>query len=386
MKNQILLSAPYLGGNEKKYVLDCLQSEWVSTSGRYVSEFENTLAGYVLSSGAVACVNGTAAIHICLILAGVRAGEEVIVPTLTFIAPINTVRYLGAEPVFMDCDDYLNIHAGKLEEFFKKECSFKNNILKNRKNGKRIRVIVPVHIFGSICDMEHLMFLAKKYNLILIEDATEALGSKIISGKYAGKHAGTVGDFGTYSFNGNKIITCGGGGMVVAKSAEILKKAKYLTTQAKNDELHYVHDEIGYNYRLTALQAAMGLAQLEQLPAFIACKKKKYEQYKNAIDKIPGLSLLGIPPYCDSNSWFYSLLIDRKKYGLGRDELMQKFESQKIQTRPIWKLNHEQKPYRKNQAYRIEKAKYYFDRILNIPCSVGLTDREFGTVIDTLNH
>jgi perosamine synthetase len=384
MNEPVLLSIPYIKGNEKKYVMDCLDSEWISTAGSYVSDFEDAFASYTGTHGAVACVNGTAALHISLILAGVKPGEEVIVPALTFISPVNTVKYVFADPVFMDCDDYLNIDIAKLAAFLENECDFVDGKVINKVSGKRIRAIIPVHIFGSMCDMDALMELASKYNLAVIEDATEALGSKMSAGKFAGMHAGTIGDFGTASFNGNKIMTCGGGGMITAKDPVQLQKAKYLTTQAKNNELHYVHDEIGYNYRLPAMSAALGLAQLEQITTFVERKKRRYFEYKNAIADIPGLSLLGTPDYCDSNYWFYSLLIDEEKYGMNRDQLMAKFGEAKIQTRPIWKLNNQQKPYLKNQAYKIEKAQYYFDRILNIPCSVGLTDEEFERVREAI--
>jgi perosamine synthetase len=382
--NPIPLSYPCLRGNEKKYVLDCLESEWISTSGKTVSDFERAIASYTSSAGAVACVNGTAALHICLLLAGVLPGEEVVVPTLTFIAPINTVKYAFAEPIFMDCDEYLNMDMEKLERFLRDECDPFDCGVVNRRTGRTIRAVIPVHIFGSICDMDRLMEIAGRYRLTVIEDATESLGSTVVSGAFAGRHAGTIGDFGAYSFNGNKIITCGGGGMLTARNPDMLKRAKYLTTQAKNDELHYVHEEIGYNYRMPAIQAAMGIAQLEQLPNFVAVKQKRYDAYKSAISEIPGLSLLDIPPWCNSNCWFYSLMIDAETYGVGRDELMMRFEEKKIQTRPIWKLNHTQKPYLGNQAYQIEKAPFYFDRILNIPCSVGLTDDEFDRVLNVL--
>jgi perosamine synthetase len=174
--------------------------------------------------------------------------------------------------------------------------------------------------------------------------------------------------------------------MIVARSPELLARAKYFTTQAKDDDLHYVHDAVGYNYRLTAIQAAMGLAQLEQLPGFIETKRKRYLQYREHIERIPGLSLLGVPPYCDSNYWFYSLVIDQKVYGVGRDALLQRFEAARVQARPIWKLNHTQKPYLENQAYQIEKAPHYFDSILNIPCSVGLTDEEMERVLGVLRQ
>jgi perosamine synthetase len=387
----------------------------------------------VNAPGAVACVNGTAALHIGLLLAGVQPGEEVIVPTLTFIAPVNTVRYVNAEPVFMDCDEFLNLDVRKLQTFLETECTPADRGVINRATGRRIRAVVPVHVFGSMCEMDRLMELARKHHLAVIEDATEALGSRMkgqgksqttdygttgpqddqmqrgqraegsgqesgvkVQGtisrlpspisQYSGKHAGTIGDFGCYSFNGNKIITCGGGGMIVARSPELLARAKYFTTQAKDDDLHYVHDAVGYNYRLTAIQAAMGLAQLEQLPGFIETKRKRYLQYREHIERIPGLSLLGVPPYCDSNYWFYSLVIDQKVYGVGRDALLQRFEAARVQARPIWKLNHTQKPYLENQAYQIEKAPHYFDSILNIPCSVGLTDEEMERVLGVLRQ
>ncbi len=383
-QSPIYLSYPSLRGNEQAYVLDCLKSEWISTGGSYVSRFEAALARHVQTQSAVACVNGTAALHISLLLAGVQPGEEVIVPTLTFIAPINTVRYVNAEPVFMDCDDYLNLDVAKLESFLMNDCTPAGQGVINKKTGRRIRAVVPVHIFGSMCDMDRLMELAEKHGLVVIEDATEALGSRMNAGRFAGAFAGTIGDYGCYSFNGNKIITCGGGGMLVAKDPAKLAKAKYLTTQAKDDDLHYVHHEVGYNYRLTAIQAAMGLAQLEQLPEFIATKRKHYLRYKEEVESIPGLDILDVPGYCESNYWFYSLVIDPHEYGLGRDELLAKFEASRVQARPIWQLNHTQKPYLQNLAYRIEKAPHYFERILNLPCSVGLCEEEIERVVSVL--
>ena len=380
----IFLSYPYLHGNEQAYVLDCVKSEWISTGGAYVARFEKALAEYVGSDGAVACVNGTSALHICLLLAGVIPGEEIIVPTLTFIAPINTVRYANAEPVFMDCDDYLNMDVDKLEDFLSTQCTRSEPGVINKRTGKRIRAIIPVHVFGALCQMERLLAIAAKYGLVVIEDATEALGSRMKSGELVGKHAGVMGDYGCYSFNGNKIITCGGGGMIIARDPKKLAKAKYLTTQAKDDELHYVHHEVGYNYRLTAMQAAMGLAQLEQLPDFIEKKRKRYFEYKERIEKIPGLRLLDMPNYCECNYWLFSLVIDKEVFGMDRDQLLKRFESEKIQTRPIWMLNHMQRPYVKNQSYCIEKAPRYFDSILNIPCSVGLTDEELSRVVAVL--
>ncbi|AQQ09148.1 Putative pyridoxal phosphate-dependent aminotransferase EpsN [Sedimentisphaera cyanobacteriorum] len=380
MNDLILLSAPYFAGNEKKYVNECMESEWVSTSGRFVSELEDYLAGYVSSAGgACACVNGTSALHISLLLSGVKPGEEIIVPTLTFIAPINVVRYLHCEPVFIDCDSYMNMDPAGLASFLSEGCEQKGGRLYNKTSGRRIAAVVPVHIFGSICQMEQIMDAAAEHNLPVIEDATEALGSKITSGRYAGKYAGTIGDFGCFSFNGNKIITCGGGGMIVSEDPEMIRKSKYLTTQAKDDPLYYVHNEVGYNYRLTAVQAAIGLGQIEQIDNFIAHKKASFEKYKQAVSEIDGLRLIEIPDYCDSNYWFYSLFIE-DSYPLSRDDLIHKFKENNIQVRPIWNLNHHQKPYRSCQAYNIEKAEYFFEHIVNLPCSSNLRDEEIQRV------
>ena len=352
MSKFIPLSVPNLKGNELEYITQAVQSEWVSTGGSYITEFEQNIAKYLNTKGAVACQSGTAGLHLALMLSRVEQGDEVIVPTLTFIAAVNPVRYQGAEPIFMDCDDTLNMDMDKLEEFCEKECTLTENGLINKKTGKTIKAIVIVHVFGNMADMERLMDIATKYKLKVIEDATEALGTYYTDGEYKGRFAGTVGDFGVYSFNGNKIITTGGGGMLVARDDEMLKKAKYLSTQAKDDERYYIHDEIGYNYRMTNLQAALGVAQLEQLEDFITTKTKNYNIYKAQINEIKGLSILEFNKNTRPNYWFYSLLINKEKYGLDRDELLQKLSEQKIQTRPIWGLIHQQKPYKNNEAFR----------------------------------
>jgi len=380
----IPLSCPSLQGNELRYVEYCLKSEWISTSGQYVADFEQAVAGFVGKDSAVATVNGTAALHITLLLAGVEPGDEVIVPTLTFIAPVNAVRYVGAEPVFMDCDDFLNMDVIKLRRFCETACLWKEGALYNKVSGKRIRAIMPVHVFGAICDMQALMDVAKKYELAVIEDATEALGSVIAEGTFAGFHAGTIGDFGCYSFNGNKIISTGGGGMIVADNQDSLERARYLTTQAKDDAIRYIHHHVGYNYRLPALLAAVGVAQMEQLTGFIERKQKRYEQYREEVTTIPGLDMMRFPDYCKNNYWFYSLIVDMKKYGIGRDQLIETCSDAGVQARPVWTLSHNQKPYNHCQAYCIEKAVWYQQRILNIPCSAGLTDEQFEQVVSVL--
>lgn len=384
MSKFIPLSVPNLKGNELEYVIDAVKKEWVSTGGAYINQFEKDLAQYVGAQEAVACQSGTAGLHLSLLVSGVEYGEEVIVPTLTFIAAVNPVKYLGAEPVFMDCDDTLTMDPQKLEEFCETQCRIEGDTLIHNKTNKKIKAVVVVHIFGNMADMEKIMKIARQYKLKVIEDATEALGTYYTDGIYKGKYAGTIGDFGVYSFNGNKIITTGGGGMIVSTDVEMLRKIKYLSTQAKDDELYYIHGEIGYNYRMTNLQAALGVAQLEQLEQFIEVKRNNYELYREKMQQIDGLELLGFREDIRPNYWFYSLLIDDSVYGKNRDELLQLLNQNKIQTRPIWGLIHEQKPYMHNEVFKVEKAKIYIKEILNIPCSSNLTPEDVLIVIDSL--
>lgn len=379
----IPLSVPNLKGNELSYVTDAVKTEWVSTAGSYVSDFEMALANYVGVDSAVACQSGTAGIHVAMMLAGVGAGDLVIVPTLTFIAAVNPVRYMGADPIFMDCDESLCMDPKKLERFCEEECSFKKSVLIHNATGKTIRALVVVHVFGNMADMEAIMPIAKKFNLAVIEDATEALGTRYEKGVYAGRYTGTIGDVGVYSFNGNKIITTGGGGMIVSNYQDWLDHAKHLTTQAKSDPTNYEHDEIGYNYRLTNLQAALGLAQIEQLDTFVAIKNKNWDLYAKLLADIPNVNLLPFRQGIHSNKWFYSLLCDE---GIDRDTLIQTSSKQRIQTRPIWGLIHQQTPYRDSITYRIEEAPYYRDHIVNIPCSTNLTEGQIQRVVEVLKE
>lgn len=382
----IPLSVPNLQGNERALIKMCLDSNWVSSAGSFVARFEDAVRKYSKAKYAVACVNGTSGLFISLKVAGVQAGDEVLVPTLTFIAPVNTVKYLGAEPVFMDCDRYLNLDAGKLSEFCAQECKMTPKGLKNKKTGRIIKAVIPVHVFGNPCDMEAIMAIARKYRLKVIEDATESVGSRYCRGAYNNSHTGTIGDFGVYSFNGNKIITTGGGGMILTRDKRMADKARYLTNQAKNDAVRSVHNEIGYNFRLTNLQAALGVGQLSCLDKFIGAKKHNYESYKKKIKEIPGLSLLGIPDGTKPNYWFYSLIIDSRTFGFDKEQLISNLAKQGIQARPIWYLNHLQKPYLNNQSYRIEKAVWFWKRVVNLPCSSSLTESQVRIVTAALKN
>ncbi|MDR1032354.1 MAG: LegC family aminotransferase [Holosporales bacterium] len=367
MSDFIPLSVPNLSGNELDYLIDAVKSGWISTSGGRISEFEEKLARYLKIEKVAAIQSGTAGLHLAMILSGVGYGDEVIVPTLTFIATVNPVRYVGAEPIFMDCDDYLCLDVEKVAKFIKTECGFVDSKLINRTTKRTIKAVVAVHIFGNMVDMYALMELAQKYNLKVIEDATEALGSYY---KATGDFAGTIGDFGVYSFNGNKIITTGGGGAITARNSDLVDRARYLANQAKDYEEKFVHNEIGYNYRMTNLQAVIGIAQLEQLEQFIAIKEKNYNLYKAA-----GLNLLSFQDNTRSNKWFYSFVTDK------RDELLSRLKASGIQSRPIWSLIHALRPYKRCQSYMISKATEYWQKVVNIPCSTNLTPEEINYIV-----
>ncbi len=379
---KIPLSIPHLGGNEWHYVLQCLDTGWVSSAGGFVTRFETEFAAYTGIGHAVACVNGTAALQVGLQILGVAAGDEVIVPTLTFIATVNAAHYLGAIPVFMDCDDYYDLDVQKTADFLRRETELRGGVCRNRTTGRRVAAVVPVHVFGNAVDLEPLIGLCRERGVAMLEDAAESLGTTY----HDGRHTGGLGDIGCFSFNGNKIITTGGGGMIVTRDAEHAARARYLTQQAKDDEVRYVHDEVGYNYRLTNLQAALGVAQLERLPQHLAAKRRNRELYEEALAGIAGLALAPVPPYARNNHWMVPLRIDAARYGRDREELMAHLDGHGIQTRPVWHLNHLQRPYRACQAYRIEKAPQLLATTLALPCSVGLQPADIAFVADRLRH
>ncbi len=383
MEKFIPLAVPNLKGNELKYVTDAIEQEWVSTGGAYIKKFEENISKYLNVQEAVACQSGTSGVHLSLLLSGVTRDDEVIVPTLTFIAAVNPVKYIGADPIFMDCDDTLCIDTKKVRKFCEEECDFIDGKLINKETKKHIKAMIVVHVFGNSVNMEEVMDIAAEFRLKIIEDATEALGSKYTTGKYEGKYAGTIGDFGVYSFNGNKIITTGGGGMIVSKHPELLKKAKYLSTQAKANELYYIHDDIGYNYRMTNLQAALGVAQLEQLDNFIKVKKRNYNLYKELLINNLYLHILNFNKDIEPNYWFYSLYI-KDSYKLNKDELIKYLGDNKIQTRPIWDLINKQKPYKGCMTYKIEKAEKYLNHIISIPCSSNLKREDIERITRVL--
>ena len=373
----IPLSEPVISGNEWKYIKECLDTGWVSSVGNYVTRFEEMVARYVGTRYAVAAVNGTSALHVSLLACGIRPDDEVIVPTLTFIAPVNVVRYCGAYPVFMDCDpDTLCMDVKKVSDFINNECIQRDDgYVYNRKTDRRIKAIIPVHIFGHPVDMDILMGICAKYNIDIVEDATESLGSED-----KGKKTGSFGKIGCFSFNGNKIITTGGGGMIVTDDEDLANRARHLTTQAKSDPFAYDHDEIGYNYRLTNIQAAMGVAQMERLDEFIDIKRRNYSVYKSLFSDIEGVEIFGEKKCVRSNFWFYTIKVNNSH----KRPLMEFLLAKNIQVRPIWKLIHTLPMYKDSQTYAIENAVEAYKTCINLPCSVSLKEEDIGFIVENI--
>ncbi len=369
----IPLCVPEISGREWEYVKDCLDTGWVSSVGSYVDRFESSVAVRVGTAHGVATVNGTASLHIALKLAGVGVGEEVLMPTLTFIAPANAVRYLGAYPVFADAEpDYWQLDVDQVRMFLEKGCARQAGEIRNRSTGRRVAALLPVHILGHPVEMGGLTDLAEEFGLPVVEDATESLGAT-----WNGKPLGGIGQFGCFSFNGNKILTTGGGGILVARERKDADRARYLTTQAKDDPVEYRHEEVGFNYRLTNIQAAMGCAQLERLDAYIEIKRKIAARYASAFQGVQGLTFMRQAAWAESIFWMSTVLIER---GNSRD-LMKRLAAQGIQARPLWTPLHLSGAHRGAMNLGCPVAERLCRQGLSLPCSVGLKEAEQDRVI-----
>ncbi|MDR1042588.1 MAG: DegT/DnrJ/EryC1/StrS family aminotransferase [Clostridiales Family XIII bacterium] len=383
---EIPLSVPNLNIEISENLRECVETGWVSTGGRFIAEFEEKVAAYAGAGEAVGCQSGTAGLHTALRILGVGADDIVICPTLTFIAAVNPVRYLGAEPVFIDCGDDFCMDPAKLERYLREDCHAEQRTIIDDATGKVVRAIIVVHVFGVIAGMERIMDVAAAYGLPALEDATEAMGSFMRGGRYDGRHAGTIGDIGVFSFNANKIITTGGGGMIVssggdgtdagARARSYIDEARYLTTTAKDDGLYFAHNEVGYNYRMLNIQAALGVSQINELDKFIEIKQRNYALYAELLGG-GGLRLLPPPENQRWNHWFYSLYIyddDDGNPGARRDRVMKALIAEGVQCRPVWKLVHTQEPYKEFRATDVERAYDYEKHILNLPCSTSLSE------------
>ena len=362
------LHEPSFKGNEWNYVKDCLDSGWVSSVGEYVTQLEHKLADFTGAGYAVAVVNGTAALHIALQLAGVKAGDEVILPGLTFIATANAVCYCGAIPHFADSEaKTLGIDPRKLRDYIKEISELRPQGCFNRQTGRRISAVIPMHTFGHPVDMDPLLQLCQEFKLQLVEDAAESLGSF-----YKDQHTGTMGLVSSLSFNGNKTITTGGGGAILTNDGAIAKLAKHLTTQAKvPHRWEFNHDMIGYNYRMPNINAALGCAQLEQLPGFIKNKRHLANRYQEAFQDIAGISFFTEPDFARSNYWLNVLILDHENAG-ERDNILDLTNNAGIMTRPLWTLMHKLPMYKDCPRMDLSVAESLAQRIINIPSSAFL--------------
>ncbi len=364
----IPLCVPEMAGNEWVYVKECLDTGWVSSVGSYVDRFERDLAAYVGASHGVATVNGTAALHTALLVAGVQPDDEVLVSTLTFIAPANAIRYVGAWPYFIDADPATwQMDPQAVVDFLQQGCQWRDGKLWNRTTGRRIGAIVPVHILGHPVDMDPILAVARQYGLPVLEDATESLGAS-----YKGRTVGTLGDMACFSFNGNKLITTGGGGMLVTNNANWAERARYLTTQAKDDPLAYIHNEIGYNYRLTNVQAAMGCAQLERIDDYIAHKRAIAARYAAAFAHLPQITPMPQADWAASVYWLYTVLVGDAQWTGDSRSLMTYLAQKRIQTRPFWQPLHRSPAHQHPSGQSLPVAENLHRRGLSLPCSVGL--------------
>ena len=374
------LCVPEIRGNEWKYVKECLDTGWVSSVGSFVERLELHVAEFVGARFGVAAVNGTAALHTALLVAGVQPGDEVLTSTLTFIAPANAIRYVGAWPVFIDAEpEYWQMDPGRVLDFLENRCEWRRGNLHNKTTGRRVKAIMPVHILGHPVHMDRILEAARKFNLVIIEDATESLGAK-----YRESMVGKLGDIACFSFNGNKIITTGGGGMIVSDNEDWARKAKYLTTQAKDDPLEYIHNEIGYNYRLTNVLAAVGCAQMEQLPSYIAAKRRIATVYSKALEAVPGITPMREAPWAYSTFWLYTILVDRSAFGIDSRALLRRLEQGKIQTRPLWQPIHRSPAFVDCGLFECPIAERLNREALSLPCSVGITEEDLHAVLDVL--
>jgi len=381
-EGEIALCVPELRGNAWRYVKECLDTNFVSSVGPFVDRFERLVAERGGARHAVATVNGTAALHIALICAGVRPEDEVLVSSLTFIAPVNAIRYAGAWPVFIDAEpDHWQMDPAGVVEFLETGCSWDGRELRNRATGRRVRAILPVHILGHPVDLDPIAEVARRFGLALVEDATESLGAT-----YRGRAVGTLGDLACLSFNGNKLITTGGGGMLLTDDEAMARRAKYLTTQAKDDPLEFVHNEVGFNYRLTNILAALGVAQLEWLDEFVAAKRRTTKTYVDGLRGLPGVAPMRQADWAESACWLFTVLIDEDAFGMDSRQLLRVLAGEGIQARPLWQPAHLSPAHRQPHVRPCPVAERVNRAALSLPSSVGLTAEQQQRVITAIRH
>ena len=383
---KINLSEPFFFGKEYKNVKKTLTRKWISASGKTTKEFEKKLSQYLRIKNILGLINCTSALQLSIKLLRPENKDEIIVPSITFVASINAVIYNNCKPIFIDCDQNLLLDTKKVVKFLNEQTFMKNGFCHNKKTKKRILGVILVHTFGNLVNIDRKFILeCKKKNIKIIEDAAESLGS-YYKKNFPNSHAGSIGNFGCLSFNGNKIVTSGGGGAILFKKKQDLIRCRYLASQAKDDKNFFIHNEVGYNYLISDLHSAIGLSQMLKLNKVI---KKKYlinNIYKKNINKIPGLKILTSPSYCKSNYWLNILLVDEKVYGISKKKIIHNFSRRNIETRSVWYPNHLQKPFKKFQSYQITKSFKLYDKALCLPSSYNLSKKNQFKIIQLLKN
>ncbi len=372
----IALSLPNLTGREWEYVKECIDTGWISTSGSFVGRFEREFAEYVGSDSALSVMNGTAALHVALQMLEVKVGDLVVMPNVTFVASANAVSYVGADPILIDINkDTWQMDLDLLEEFLRDNCErLSNGDLIQKTSGRKVSAIMIVHVQGNICDMNRINQICVDYSLPLLEDAAEALGSQ-----FEGKFAGTFGQLGCFSFNGNKIMSTGGGGMLIAKDEQLLLRARHISTTAKTDPFAYFHDEVGYNYRLVNVLAAIGVAQLEQLNNFVQAKRKTASYYREMLGGVGDIGFQHVADNVLSNEWLFTITTDRM------NELLSYLNQNKVMSRPFWTPMNQLPMYEHcKYIYRDDISADVHKKAISIPCSTGITSKELNTVVENI--
>ena len=378
----IKLSEPFFFGNELKYLKNCLKDKWISSGGKFSKAFEYKMKKYSNGKFNLGIINCTSALQLSIRLLNPKEKDEIILPSISFIATSNAVVYNNCNPVFMDCDSQLLLNKKKFFSFINKKTYFKNGFTYNKKSKKRIIAIIIVNTFGNLFDFDSkFLSFCKKKNIKIIEDAAESLGSE-----YKNKKKIKNISFSCYSFNGNKLVTAGGGGLISTNSKNEYLKAIYLSSQAKNNSTYFVHNEVGYNFRISNLHASIALSQIENLSKVLFKKKKIHSLYKERLNNISGLKILSNPEYCTSNNWLNILIVSKKKYGLSKEKIIQNFFRKNIETRSLWYPLHLQKPFKNFETYGITNSKKMYENCLCLPSSYGLKLSEQKKIIKYLEN
>lgn len=378
------LCAPNLDIKDRKNLINTFDEKWVSTAGTSIKEFEIKFKKYVGSKYAIACNSGTSALHLALKISGVLPGDEVLLPSLTFAATANAIIYNQAKPIFFNVDEFLNIKFDDIESFLKEKTEFINGFTYNKNTKNKISAILPVHMYGNACNLNNLVNLLKNRNIKIIEDAAESLGTKIIKGKYNLRHTGTIGEVGIFSFNANKIITSGSGGMIVTNKKSIANRAYLISNQAKKNEINYIHEEVGYNYRMNCLCASLGITQLNKINKFLEKKKYIYNFYKKIFNNSKNIEILSTPDYSQNNHWMPILKLNFLKNSSDKKKFISALQKKNIQIRGCWDPLHFQKPYKNFQNYKIKNLINKTNELICLPCSTNITNRELAFVSKTI--